>query len=130
MRGGGEVGDSIVVSEAILPCARRAGTEDNCKETAITSAGIVVCIFSLFLVYRDLSAIAFAGEELRVLTALQAISFASLVTLLASGGLVYLFARLGYIRRTAAFIPTPRDELEGVYASGSAVPSVCILIPS
>jgi cellulose synthase/poly-beta-1,6-N-acetylglucosamine synthase-like glycosyltransferase len=103
---------------------------NNRKETAITSTGIVVCIFSLFLVYRDLIAIAFAGEELPVLPALQAISFASLVTLLASGGLVYLFARLGYLWRGANLIPPPRYELERVYNAGSTVPSVCILIPS
>ena len=117
------------MSKATLPCARRAGTEDNRKETAITSAGIVVCIFSLFLVYRELASIAFAGEELRVLTSLQAISFATLVTLVASGGLVYLFARLGYLWRGANLIPQ-RYELERVYYAGSTVPSVCILIPS
>jgi lipopolysaccharide/colanic/teichoic acid biosynthesis glycosyltransferase len=83
------------MSEAILLCARRAGMEDNRKKTAITFAAIVVCIFSLFLVYRDLIAIGFEAEELPVLAALQTISFATLVTLLV-GWLVYLFAKLGY----------------------------------
>jgi cellulose synthase (UDP-forming) len=117
------------MSEAILLCARRAEMEDSRKETAITCAAIFVCIFSLFLVYRDLNAIVFAAE-IHVLGVVQTISFAILFSLVVYGGLVYLFARLGYIWRSATFIPTPRDELERVYASGSTVPSVCILIPS
>jgi cellulose synthase/poly-beta-1,6-N-acetylglucosamine synthase-like glycosyltransferase len=108
----------------------RLAEKKNRKETVITYAGIALCILSLFFVYRDLYGLAFAAEELHGLTALETVSFAILLSSLVYGGLVYLFARLGYVRRNAAGIPTPRDELERVYASGSVVPSVCILIPS
>src|SRR5262249_44327122 len=109
---------------------RVAETKKNRKETVITHAGIALCILSLFFVYRDLYGMAFAAEELHGLTALETVSFAILLSSLVYGGLVYLFARLGYVRRNASLIPTPRDELERVYTSGSVVPSVCILIPS
>src|SRR5262249_41488513 len=108
-QGWGSRGIVYRMPEAILPCARRAGMLDNHKETVITSAGIIVCICCLFLVYRDLRAISFAG----------------LVTLLASCGLVYLFARLGYLWRGADLIPPSRHELERVYNAGSTVPYVC-----
>src|SRR4051794_24510792 len=103
------------MSKIILLCAKRAGMEHNCKEPLITCAAIAVCIFSLCLVYRDLSAATFAHGELQIVPAVQAISFAVLVTLLVFGGLVYLFARIGYLRRNGDLISPPRSELERVY---------------
>jgi hypothetical protein len=52
------------MSTAVLARAKRAGMAHHCKATIVTSAAILVCIFFLFLVYRDLSAAALVGEEL------------------------------------------------------------------
>jgi hypothetical protein len=61
----------------------------NCEETINTSAAIVVCIFSLTLVDRDLSAAALAGEELTALAVVQTITFAILLSLLVCRGKNY-----------------------------------------
>jgi cellulose synthase/poly-beta-1,6-N-acetylglucosamine synthase-like glycosyltransferase len=53
-----------------------------------------------------------------------------LVTALVYGSLVYLFARVGYLRRKAALVQPSRDELETVYDLDKEHPRVCILIPT
>jgi cellulose synthase/poly-beta-1,6-N-acetylglucosamine synthase-like glycosyltransferase len=59
---------------------------------------------------------------------IRAAAFLTVVTLLVYGGLVYLCARLGYMRRRSAFRHASSSELQGF--AGRCNASVAILVPS
>ena len=58
----------------------------------------------------------------------EAAAYLLLVSFLLYGGLVYQFARLGYLRRLQAHAPPDRSEVEAAGLNGA--PSVAILVPS
>ena len=98
-------------------------------ERFLTWAAIAACLCSLLLLYRHLTNFALEGG-LTPARLLLAGCTAFLVTALVYGSLVYLFARVGYLRRKAALVQPSRDELETVYNLNKEHPRVCILIPT
>lgn len=96
-------------------------------ERCLSGAAIVVTVaaFGAFLVAYGIS----AETRLRdPLDCLEAGGFLTIVALLVYGGLVYLSARLGYLRRRRAFVHASREELREFAAHSDA--RVSILVPS
>ena len=95
------------------------------NEERLTSACIAVCVVTLLLVYRDI-ALAMLDGAANAGAWLHAIAAATAITILVYGSLVYLVARLGHLRRHEA----ERPSTEEAFGESSAVPRLCVLIPS
>jgi cellulose synthase (UDP-forming) len=117
---------AIANSEELASQPKKPGVHG---ERFLTWAAIAACLCSLLLLYRHLTNFALEGG-LTPVRLLLAGCTAFLVTALVYGSLVYLFARVGYLRRKAALVQPSRDELETVYNLNKEHPRVCILIPT
>src|SRR5438876_6921787 len=86
---------------------------------------VTLAAFGAFLVAYGASAYAHLGASWGLV---KAATFVTIVALLVYGALVYLCARLGYMRRRTAFRHASTDDLDEFAATAAA--SVCILVPS
>jgi len=95
------------------------------RELLLTRLGIVLCLLSLGLFYRDVTlAIRDQGASLR-----EGVLIATCITALVYGSLVYLLARCGCLRRGNARPSSPTSSGEEVRMA-EFNPDVCVLIPS
>jgi cellulose synthase/poly-beta-1,6-N-acetylglucosamine synthase-like glycosyltransferase len=96
-------------------------------ERRLSRAAIVVTLaaFCAFLAAYSASAEAHLRAPVDFL---EAATFVLIVALLVYGGLVYLCARVGYMRRRIAFPHASIDELDEFAQSAGA--TVCVLVPS
>lgn len=118
------------LDEEVTPLRRKddglAGRQVR-AEVFRSSAAILVTLgaFVAFLTTYGFAALADVHAPLDFI---RAALFLMIVTLLVYGGLVYLFARLGYMRRRSAFRHASSAELREF--AGRSTASVSILIPS
>lgn len=99
------------------------------KELVITWSCLAATVVALLLVYRHAAAVAIDGPH-DVMAFFQAGGIAALITALAYGSVVYLLARIGYLKRRGNTGPA-LDQLEARYMGGGAsLPRLCVLIPS
>ena len=117
---------AVANSEELASQPKKPGVRG---ERFLTWAAIAACLCSLLLLYMHLANFALEGG-LTPARLLLAGCTAFLVTALVYGSLVYLFARVGYLRRKAALVQPSRGELETVYDLDKEHPRVCILIPT
>ncbi|HET9886418.1 MAG TPA: glycosyltransferase family 2 protein, partial [bacterium] len=96
-------------------------------EIAYTSAGLMVTFAASILLAMEINAIVRGGSSDLGLM-LEQFVFGLIAAGLIYGNLVYLFTRIGYLRRLQRHRAAPTPNLSA-YLNGSA-PRVCILIPS
>jgi len=96
-------------------------------EVLWSSAAIAVTLAS-FVAFLATYGVAALADIRTPVDLIRAGVFLTIVLLLVYGGLVYLCARLGYMRRRSAFRHASSDELQEFVGSSRA--SVSILIPS
>jgi cellulose synthase (UDP-forming) len=96
------------------------------NEIVLTRIGIAVCWLALALFFRDIALAVQAGSA----SGIEGITIAVLITVLAYGSLVYLFARSGSLRRSLGPPPPNLNEADSLYESRAVPPHVCVLIPS
>jgi cellulose synthase/poly-beta-1,6-N-acetylglucosamine synthase-like glycosyltransferase len=125
--------DPVLVSECGTPVVAHRRPDDRLThgrarmETWLSVLAVIVTLgaFGAFLYTYGVA----AEVHLRApLGFLKAALFLAIVWFLVYGGLVYLFARAGYMRRRRAFRHASPAELED-FASGSDA-ATCILVPS
>jgi cellulose synthase (UDP-forming) len=99
------------------------------REIVFTWAGILVTFGAVGLVtigFLDAARLAVAHRDMAALV--QQLVFAALVAALIYGGLVYLFARLAFLRRLRAHVEAPAPDPDRSFAG--AAPSLTVLVPS
>ncbi len=116
----------------VRPCVQEkidVGIATHPREIVLTWTGIIVTFAAVALVtagFIDTARLAVADRDWAALV--KQLVFASLVAALIYGGLVYLFARLAFLRRLREHIETPAPDPDRSFV-GEA-PSLTVLVPS
>ena len=99
------------------------------NELVITRVCLALTLGALVMVYQHIAAVTLAGSR-EWMNFFQAATVALLITALVYGSLVYLVARLGYLRRQMNTADRTLDQLEDTYLTHPGLPCLCVLIPS
>jgi cellulose synthase/poly-beta-1,6-N-acetylglucosamine synthase-like glycosyltransferase len=120
----------VPLDDHVAPPRRRddALAHRQVRGEVLWSSGAIAVTLAAFVAFLVTYGLAALDDVRTPVDFIRAGMFLTVVVLLVYGGLVYLCARLGYMRRRRAFRHASSDELHGFVASSSA--SVSMLIPS